>query len=124
MTKKLLSEHLDEYFSNQLPYPEANTATGWWCNKQWSMSQMMWAVDNYLGRVLMDMEIAMPKGYNGLNEVRQNLRKVSLMLKYAQQNSTRWKEENISYSELCAYIDIELLKSYPDEQHTPETIPA
>jgi hypothetical protein len=125
MIEKLLSHHVGNYFSKPLPEPNPEDINGRLRNLRWCQHQMLFILDHHVRGIVKRMDILMPEIQDyAVEEARENIRKVSLMLEYSMKNYLRWEEQNIDFSELCAYIDIELLKAYPDEQHTIETLPA
>jgi hypothetical protein len=123
--EKLLTSFVSEYFAVPLPNQNPQTIAEWYGNKQWSQHQMLFISCHFLEKAVKRMDLLIPNISDAaVEELRETIRKIALMLRYAVENDSRWKDQNIDFSELCAYIDIELLKEYPDENHIPETIPA
>jgi len=123
--EKLLTSFVSEYFAVPLPNQNPENIAEWYGNKQWSQHQMLFISCHFLEKAVKRMDLLIPNISDAaVEELRETIRKVALMLRYAVENDSRWKDQNIDFSELCAYIDIELLKRYPDEQHTTETLPA
>jgi hypothetical protein len=123
--EKFLPLSFKNFFETGLPFPNPEKLSHEWGNKQFAQHQMLYTAKHMLMRMVIRCDIFIPDSNDVyLEELRTHLRKLLFMLKYAVDNDDRWKTENIDYSELCAFIDIELLKAYPDENHIPETIPA
>jgi hypothetical protein len=123
--EKFLPLSFKNFFETGLPFPNPEKLSHEWGNKQFAQHQMLYTAKHIVMRMVIRSDIFIPDSNDVyLEELRTHLRKLLCMLKYAVDNDNRWKTENIDYSELCAYIDIELLKEYPDENHIPETIPA
>jgi hypothetical protein len=123
--EKFIPSSFISFFNTDLPFPKPDSLARKWGNKQFCQHQMLFAAKQVVDRMLFRADLFLPDSKDlAIEELRENLRKLFLMLEYAVENDDRWQEENIDYSELCAYIDIQLLKTYPDEQHTTETLPA
>jgi hypothetical protein len=124
-SEKFISKNLQAYFTTDLPFEKPDSLAQEWGNKQFCQHQMLFAVQHMLEKMVIRCDVFIAESNDVyLEELRTNLRKLLCVLKYAVENDNRWKDQNIDYSELCAYVDIELLKMYPDENHIPETIPA
>jgi hypothetical protein len=123
--EKFLPLSFKGFFDTELPFPNPERLSREWGNKQFCQHQMLFTAKQIVQKMVFRCDIFIPESNDVyLEELRTYLRKLLCMLTYAVDNDDRWKTQNIDYSELCAYIDIELLKLYPDENHIPETIPA
>jgi hypothetical protein len=123
--EKFLPVSFKDFFETGLPFPNPDKLSREWGNKQFAQHQMLYTAQHVVERMVIRCDIFIPISNDAyLEQLRTHLRKLLCMLKYALDNGDRWKTENIDYLELCAYIDNELLKAYPDENHIPETIPA
>jgi hypothetical protein len=123
--EKFISKNLSDFFNTELPFNKPDSLGRKWGNKQYCQHQMFFVAQYLAASMVFRADLLIPYGNDhAIEELRENLRKLMLLLKYALDNDYRWKDENIDYNELCTYIDNELIKAYPDEQHTPETIPA
>ena len=123
--EKFLPHSFKTFFDTELPFPNPEKLSREWGNKQFCQHQMLYTAKHIVERMVIRCDIFIPESNDVyLEELRTHLRKLLCLLKYAVENDDRWRKDNIDYSELCAFIDIELLKLYPDENHIPENVPA